>query len=114
VAFHETGVDLEFKVNGEARECVGDPAYNERTRVHEYWFVFDPASVPAGEVTLSAIAHPQAEGHEPRVLEDVIVYAVASVDREAVWADAENGDDSSGNGTEAQPYATIKKAVEEA
>jgi len=113
VAFHETGVDVEFRVNGGDPITVADPTWNNRTGVYEYWFELDPADYPDGPVVLSATAIPEGAGHQARVLDDVTLYANSGGtvgSNQVLWV-APNGSDSSGNGSEGAPFATIKKAV---
>jgi hypothetical protein len=113
VAFHESGVDLEFRVNGGSVILVDEPTYNDRTRVYEYWFTIDPADYPDGAITVSATALPEGSGHQSRVLETLQLYANAggSLDAgEPVWV-ATSGSDINGDGSENNPYASIRTAV---
>lgn len=114
VAFHETGVDVVFRVNGREVARVTEPTWNDRTRVHEYWFELRPADYPDGPLVLSATAIPDGAGHEPRELSDLTLFANSGgtlTHPTIVWADAEKGNDETGDGTEAAPFATIRKAV---
>lgn len=114
VAFHETGVDVEFKINGKDAGRVKDPTLNDQTGVFEYWVEIDPAKYPDGPVTVSATAIPDGTGHEARQLEDLNLYAGSkgTVGSTAtVWVDAAKGDDANGKGTEESPYATVRKGV---
>lgn len=114
VAFHEAGVDVEFRVNGGPVINVTDPTYNDRTNVYEYWITIDPSEFPDGTITLSATALPETGAHTSRVLDDLTLYANAdgSLNPAApVWV-APSGNDTQGDGTENKPFATIRKAVE--
>ncbi len=116
VAFHETGVTVEFFVNGEKVAESKMPTPNPRTRVVEYQFTLDPAAYADGPLLLTATAQPKGEGHESRVLAELTLYANSggslSIDH-VLWADAENGSDETGDGTETSPFATLQKAVAE-
>lgn len=114
VAFHETGADVEFRINGESAGRVADPAWNDQTGVFEYWVEINPARYADGPLTVSATAYPDGEGHESRTLNDLTLYADAGnslITHDVKWADADNGSDATGDGSEANPYQTIKKAV---
>lgn len=114
VAFHETGVDVDFRINGVAAGCVTDSTWNDRTGVYEYWIEINPAAYTDGPITVSATAVPDDTNHQSRVLSDLTLYADAGdtlTTHGVKWADADNGSDTTGNGSEANPYQTIKKAV---
>jgi len=117
VAFHETGVDVEFKVNGSVITTVTDPTYNDRTKVWEYWVELDAADYSDGAITVDAICSPEGSGHTARNLASITLYAhsgkslTTGVD---VWADCVSGDDVTGDGTEVKPYKTVKKAYDSA
>ncbi len=114
VAFHETGVDVEFQINGESAGRIIDPAWNDCTGVFEYWIEINPAHYADGPLTVSATAYPDGEGHESRTLTNITLYANTgdSLTSHLIkWVDATNGSDTNGNGSEAAPYQTIKKAV---
>ncbi len=116
VAFHETGVEVVFRVDGVHAATATEPTWNDRTEVYEYWFELDPADYPDGPITLSATAFPNDPLHQSRTLSDVTLYANSggTLDSTAViWA-ATDGNDTTGTGTEANPYRTIKKAIESA
>lgn len=114
VAFHETGVDVEFRINGEAAGRIADPAWNDQTGVFEYWIEINPARYADGPLTVSATVWPDGADHENRILSDLTLYADAGgslTTRDVKWADAANGSDTTGDGSESNPYQTIKKAV---
>ncbi|WP_269538013.1 hypothetical protein [Cerasicoccus fimbriatus] len=115
VAFHESGVNVQFHINGEATALIEEPTLNPRTNVWEYWIEIDPAKYPDGPLRVSATAIPDDHGHEARDLETITLYANSQGSlnySEPVWADAAKGSDETGNGSEASPFASIKKAVE--
>jgi|TARA_B110000908_G_scaffold172777_1_gene243124 hypothetical protein len=114
VAFHESGVDLEFRINGGSIIEVEEPTFNDRTRVYEYWIEINPADYADGAVTLSATAQPEGSGHTSRVLGNLILYANANgslTPGAPIWVDG-GGSDTTGDGSEGAPYATIKKAIQ--
>ncbi|WP_269540128.1 hypothetical protein [Cerasicoccus fimbriatus] len=115
VAFHETGANVDFKVNGAAVASVDDPTWNDRTGVWEYWFELDPADYADGPLTVAATANTDGAG-ESRTLTDLTLYANSNgslTNSTVVWLDWENGDD--GNpGTEASPKKSINAGVQAA
>lgn len=114
VAFHETGVDVEFQINGESARRITDPTWNDETGVFEYWIEINPARYADGPLTVSATAYPDGEGHTSRTLANLTLYANTgnSLTSHLIkWVDATNGSDTNGNGSESAPYQTIKKAV---
>jgi hypothetical protein len=114
VAFHETGVDVDFQINGEAAGRIADPTWNDQTGVFEYWIEINPARYADGPLTLSATAYPDGEGHTSRTLTNLTLYANTGdslTSKLVKWADADNGSDITGDGSEPNPYQTIKKAV---
>ncbi len=111
VAFHTTGANVTFSVNGSVVATVDEPTYNDETNVVEYWFELDPADYPSGPLTVDATAFPDGAGHDSRTLATRTMYADAGGTLGSggiVWV-ATTGSDTTGNGTEANPYATIKK-----
>ncbi|WP_309396796.1 hypothetical protein [Cerasicoccus maritimus] len=114
VAFHETGVDVHFRINGETAGVVKEPTLNARTKVWEYWITIDPAKYPDGPLKLEAVAVPEGEGNEKRML-DTMLYANSGKtlgSKEIVWM-SPNGDDAA-DGSEGAPFATFKQAAEAA
>lgn len=117
VAFHETGVDVAIAVNGGDPALIEDPTWNDRTGVYEYWIEIDPADYPDGPLTMTATATPEGDGHEARTLEPLTLFANTGGSLgpgDPVWVDADNGSDANGDGTEDNPYRTIKKGVQSA
>jgi len=114
VAFHESGVGVRFKINGADAGEVKEPTLNDRTGVVEYWIEIDPAKYADGPITVAATAIPKGEGNESRQLADLNLYANHGGtlgSRNVVWVDAASGNDETGQGTEAAPFATIAKGV---
>jgi hypothetical protein len=120
VAFHESGVDVEFTINGGSAETVSSPTYNDRTDVYEYWIEISPADYSDGEITISATAYPDDANNQPRALSDLILYTNANGTlhdyngASIVWADCDNGNDTTGDGSELNPFLTIERAYAQA
>lgn len=113
VAFHETGANVTFSINGSVVATVDEPTMNDRVNVVEYWIEVDPADYPDGPITLEATAAPDGAGHDSRVLGARTLYANAggTLGSSAVIWVSPTGNDTTGAGTEANPYATIKKGI---
>ncbi len=114
VAFHEKGVRVDFTVNGKKVASVGRAAFNDRTKVHEHFFVFDATKHPDGPVTLGATA--VTEGEAPYRLPDLVLYANAGRtlgSRRVMWVDPKDGNDYA-DGSKATPFKTVKQAVSKA
>ncbi len=111
VAFHEKGVKVEFFVNGKSVATADRPAFNDRTRVHEHFFVFDAAKYPDGPVTFGATA--VTDGEEPFKLPDLVLYANSGRklgSRRVTWVDPVDGNDFA-EGSKDAPFKTVKRAV---
>jgi hypothetical protein len=116
VAFHELGVDVRFSVDDVPVADVQVPRYNERTSVHEYWVALDAGDYDDGPIVVTATIVPDCPGHLERELDPLTLYADAGAtlaNPTERWASCADGDDSTGDGTEANPYATIEKAFTE-
>lgn len=114
VAFHETGVSVEFQVNGKSEAKILEPTLNDQTKVWEYWFELDPSKLKEGPITVGATATPKGSGHEPRNLDPLTLHIRPSgsqPDQAPIWVDADKGSDETGNGSQDSPYATIAKGV---
>lgn len=113
VAFHETGVDVQFQVNGADAGLVKDPTLNPHSNVWEYWITVDPAQYEDGPITIAATAIPEGAGNENRELEPLTLFAntKGTVGSSAVVWMAPDGDDAN-DGSEASPVAGFKKAGE--
>lgn len=115
VAFHETGVDVEFFADGSSLGTVSDPTYNARTDVYEYWVALDAADYADGPVVLTATATPDGGGHTARQLAELTLFANSGgslTGTAVVWVDCDNGDDD-GAGTESDPYQTVERGITE-
>ncbi len=116
VGFHEEGIDVVFYADGVELMRVNDPTLNPRTGVHEYWVALDAADYPDGAVTLTATLEPDCEGHLPRELAPLTLYANSGgslTNDNITWADCVNGDDDTGDGSESAPFRTIERAYVE-
>jgi hypothetical protein len=112
VAFHETGVDVEFRVNGNLVQRVTDPAYNSAVNVYEYWAPLRAADYPDGPISVTATAFPDGSGHTARTLDTLRLYANSNgtlTNSKIVWVDCDNGNDATGTGAQNTPYQTIEK-----
>lgn len=115
VAFHEDGVQVEFKVNGQTVYVAENPTFNERTGVWEYWFELDPSKYADGELLIDAqaICLKNSPENPAYNLPALTLYANSgqTLGSEVIsWADSVNGSDSN-DGSKEFPYKTLKKAV---
>ncbi len=113
VAFHESGVHVEFQVNGLVYADVAESTYNPDTRVFEYWIQINASDYPDGVITLSAIAQPNRSSDLPRNLGSLVLYANSKgslTNSNIKWVDCASGNDNSGDGSEPNPYRTIEYA----
>lgn len=129
VAFHRNGIErVAFTANNGPWLNVYQPTYNPETKTVEYWCIFDSTNFPAGSVEIRAIAYPQGAG-VPRVLQGLIeptagalppiegVYSLnlwsnpsGTYDRTPIYISS-SGSNATGTGTEANPYATMVRAM---
>lgn len=122
VAFHSSGISyVAISVNGGAWTNVGEPSENPTTGVVEYWATLQASDFGTdGQIELRAIAYPNIG--TPRVLQgtgsgsgtgDGSLYLVAnageSLTSDVTWV-ATDGDDSTGDGSEGNPFRTICRA----
>lgn len=129
VAFHETGCRVDFAVvqpptetgasDGAVtqREHVKQATLNERTGVWEYHINIDPTGLEDGPFAVLATAVPMGEGcaSSPLAPLPLLANANGSLNPEKpVWADCDQGDDETGDGSEARPLKTIRQALENA
>jgi len=106
VAFHGAGIDrVSFSVEAGQWQDVESMTLNTRTNVVEYWVTLDAPSCPDGLIELRAIAYPEVG--IPRVLDSLYLYNDYSgnMTRPEVYI-ASDGNNTTGNGTELNPYAT--------
>lgn len=116
VAFHETGINVEFVVNNVSYRTVDEPTYNPDSKVYEYWVTIDPAHYTDGPLMVGAVAHPDDRNNFSRELQNLTFYmnAHGALSNDSImWADAALGDDETGNGSEENPYKTLEKAFVE-
>ncbi len=114
VAFHLAGVKVEFRVNQQLVHTADNPTYNDRTGVWEFWFSLDPADYDDGPLAVDARAIPLSGDGPSYDLPALTLYANSggSLTVNVVrWVDSVNGNDSTGDGTEAKPYQSIRQAV---
>jgi len=113
VAFHMSGIKVEFRVNDKLVATVRNPTLNDRTGVWEFWFPLDPAEYPDGAVTVNARAIPLEPDPVVYDLPPLNLYANSKGSltvKDVKWVDAAGGSDSN-TGSQASPYQTIAKAV---
>ena len=113
VAFHESGVNVTFYINGLEIKTVTAPSYNNRTGVWEYWIELNSRDYKAGPIILTAIAAPDENKGLAKELPEIILYAdsAGSLKNNTVkYADCNSGNDTSGDGSLKNPYKTIEKA----
>jgi hypothetical protein len=75
VAFHETGANVYFRINGGIEIEVKEPSYNSRTDTWEYWISINPSHFPDGPVYIDARAVPDAGSHSQKILPTFLLYA---------------------------------------
>lgn len=110
VAFHESGVRVEFDVAG-TKFTAANPTFNDRVGVWEYVCPIDVAKLPDGPFTVAAEAVPFS-ADESFTLPELRLYANSngSLDSDSeVWVDSVNGDDSAA-GTADSPLRTLAAA----
>ncbi len=116
VAFHESSVNVLFKVDGRKKWSAKRPTKNDRTGVEEYVFPFDPVKCRCkpGPVTLSATA--TSEGGESYDLPDLVLYADPNGDlgsRKVVYVDPVKGNDFA-DATRDAPVKTLGMGIKKA
>jgi hypothetical protein len=123
VAFNSTGIDhVSFSVNGGPWTNIYQMTLNPQTNVAEYWCTLNAAGLPDGQAEVRAIAYPKVGN--ARVLQGpVTVNGTRSLNlfanrhntlnQQSLYV-ATTGNDMTGNGTAANPYATILRAVQSA
>lgn len=124
IAFHINGIDrVEFSANGGPWTVIREMSENPRTGVWEYFATLQASQIPDGPLELRAIAYPVVG--TPRVLQDASTAAWGNQDAMSLhlYANAGGtlnqgtvyvsaaGSDSTGNGSSANPYASIWKAL---
>jgi hypothetical protein len=127
IAFHASGIDrVEFSLNGGAWTAVTAMSRNPITNVWEYNAAIDPTTVADGQVEVRAVAYPNVG--IPRVLagphdsgDAAYTHGEYSLFLSANgggtlpslvrYVSGATGSDTSGDGTEANPFATITQAA---
>jgi len=113
-AFHVNRVDrVEFSVEGGPWTPVGSMDFNARTGVWEFTALIRAQDFFDGRVEVRAIAYPTSG--QPRLLPSLFLTANAGggVPQTVMWADASGGSDSSGDGSQGNPFQTIFRAAKE-
>lgn len=128
VAFHQNGIDrVVFSANGGPWTAAGEMTNNPQTGVTEYWTTLRAADFADGPVEVRAIAYPKIG--RPRVLDGrhdgslpdsrirgeytLVLYANArhTLPQASAWV-SPIGHDINGDGSRANPYATLNGAIE--
>lgn len=115
LAFHMNGIDrVEISIEGGPWAAIDTMLTNPRTGVREYVAEIrgDDAMLAADEeIELRAIAYPAGSG-TPRLLTPLFLYVnnQGSLTGPRLFV-ASSGNDSTGDGTESNPFATIQKAL---
>ncbi len=125
VAFHMNGVDrVELSVNGGEWMKINRMTLNPESGVTEYWATLRAKDLPDGAVEVRAIAYPKTAG-VPRVLQgktladngenSLFLYASHGNPEpsQILWV-SPSGNDSTGDGTQVNPYQTIHRALSKA
>jgi hypothetical protein len=124
VAFDIAGIDhVDFSLNGGAWTPVTDMQLNPQTGVWEYTATVRASTVPDGLVEVRAIVYPRSGvprvlgGAQPHSTDDNGQYSCwinansgGTVTGLTKWVDSVNGSNTTGNGTQNAPFATIKQA----
>lgn len=111
VAFHINGIDrVDFSVNGGRWTAVKEMTRNPQTDVYEYTATLNASDYPDGPLEVRAIAWPTRG--VPRVLDVLPLNANANGTLPSVARYVSpTGSDTTGDGSEAKPFATIMKAA---
>lgn len=130
VAFHMNDIDhVLFSAEGGPWKRVDEMQLNPRTNVWEYTAVLDAADFQDGPIEIRAVVYPKVG--VPRVLAGPIdghmdgdpnfrngnhsmilnANSGGSLPRHEVWADAVNGSDETGDGTQANPFRSAGRAL---
>lgn len=110
VAFHVNQIDrVEMAVDGGPWVPIYVPTVNPRTGVAEYWANLSALNHSTGTVEVRAIAYPTVG--EPRLLPSMELFADPNDQAEVqVRYISQTGSDSSGDGSESNPFRTARKA----
>lgn len=118
VAFHINEVDrVEIFLEGGEPVVVDQMTLNPRTGVYEYWATIDPdvlrtTDLVDGPIELRAVAYPRGAG-EPRVLPSLTLNSnVNGTLPELILWCAPEGDDTTGDGSEGNPFRQPYRAMQ--
>jgi hypothetical protein len=129
LAQHINGIDkVEFAVEGGDWVEIDGPDWNPATRCHEYWVTIPATELFDGNrVEVRARITPNTRG-QCVVLQGTLADEAADRDgihsmyvnyittaataNQQVWCDSVDGNDSTGDGTSGNPYASIAKALD--
>ncbi|RMD74079.1 MAG: hypothetical protein D6820_17465, partial [Lentisphaerae bacterium] len=117
VAFHETGCRVKFTVLRDGKtlqtHLAENPQRNSRVNTWEFFLTLDPKQLGAGPIEIQAQAIPLGQGMQTRELPPLQLYMDPEkqlVPTSTLWVDAQQGDDTTGNGTREAPFKTIRAA----
>lgn len=112
VSFHINEIDkVEFSCNGGTWTDVTEMTFNPSTNVYEYWVAVDQSGLTNGdEVELRAKITPKTAGQVYGI--DPIKVRYRTADKTQYYC-SPNGNDTTGDGTEGNPFATVEKAIVE-
>jgi len=126
VAFHMAGVDrVEFSVNGGAWSAVRSMTQNPVTGIWEYSINVDASTLADGDAEVRAVVYPKAgiarvlggahDGTDASLVSGqyslhVSANAKGTLSSVSKWV-SPTGDDTTGDGTSAKPFATIRAAA---
>lgn len=126
VAFHAYGIDrVDFSLDGGPWTSVAAPSLNPHSQVEEYWVRVDPDLLESGLAEIRAIVYPTVG--IPRVLGGALSGAAFERGEHSmpVWIERDGaldsmvsyvspeGSDSTGDGTQEWPFATIMRAAKQ-
>ncbi len=122
VAFHINDIDrVEFSVNGGSWTAIRDMTVNPQTNVKEYWATVRASDFQDGQLEVRATAYPKVG--IPRVLQGSTIQRNGE-NSLTLFANSRGtllrptlyvslyGSDTTGDGTNAKPYASISKALD--
>ncbi|MGE3164485.1 MAG: dockerin type I repeat-containing protein [Planctomycetota bacterium] len=108
-AFHINGINrVEFSVEGGPWVSVSQPTLNPRTGIFEYFVQLNSGNHPAGPVRARAIAFPNIG--RARVLPELQLF-VTDGSAPATRYISPSGNDTTGTGSQTNPFRTVRKAA---
>ncbi len=109
LAYHYSGIDrVEFVANGGTPVVVTQSSNNAQIKVEEYYFIIDPSNFSPRVLEIRATVYPVVGA--PRVLEPLFVPVKTPATQRTRYVSV-TGDDTTGDGTSANPFATLTAAV---